>query len=152
MTTKGSAAERRRIYIHCRPIFSGANAQVRKLQRLRGLVDASWASLEPSLRDIGQKRVLRILQSLLDGGIFESEARAKLEFPDLFLPSSHVDLQREASENSAAKSREEVLDSISSRHDEGLDMDEAPDSEPDEHTELANLVNGGRQVGSPART
>jgi hypothetical protein len=159
MTKKGSAQDRRRVYIHCRPIFSGVDAQVRKQARVKELVSASWASLEPLLRGIGQKQVLRILQSLLDCHIFESEASAKLEFPDLFLPSSVLDVQRKAAEDSAARSREEILDNISSRHDEGLDMDDTPDSEPDEHDEpdehhgaVVNRVNGESQVTNPART
>jgi hypothetical protein len=161
---KGSANERRRVYIHCRPIFSGVDAQVRKHKRIKELVDASWASLEPLLQDIGQQRVLRILQSLLDGRIFESEASAKLQFPELFLPPSLLDVQRETAEDSAAELREEILDSISSHHDEGLYMDDAPDSEPDEHnnpdeqnepdehSQVVNLVNGDSQVENPART
>lgn len=152
MTKKGSAAERCRVYIHCRPIFTGVDAQVRKQKRVKELVDASWASLEPLLQGIGQKRVLKILQCLLDGRIFESEACAKLEFPELFLPSSLTDVHREAAEDSAAKSREEILDSISSRHDEGLEMDDAPDSEPDEHSEVVDLGNGASQAEIPTRT
>ncbi|KAG7290132.1 hypothetical protein NEMBOFW57_000129 [Staphylotrichum longicolle] len=165
---KGSADQRRRVYIHFRALISGLDSQeVRKQKRVKELVDASWWSLGPLLQDIGQKQVSRILQSMRDSRLFESEAIAKREFPELFLPSPPLDVQREAAEDRAAKSREEILDSINFLHDEGLDMDDAPDSEPDEpdereepeepkepekQLEIVDLVNGENQVENPAGT
>ncbi len=130
-----STAQRRRIYIHCRPIFSGVNAQVRKKKRIKELVDGSNASLQPLLNDIGQKQVMKILQSLLDSGIFASETRAKLEFPDLFRPSFLPGVQSQTSEDNAARLVEEALGSIASRHSEGLEIGGEKNSEPDEHGE-----------------
>lgn len=151
MAQTATADTRRRVYVHCRPIFSGATAQVRKKKKIKDLVCGSWASLQPLLNDIDKSRVIDILQSLLEARIFESEARAKTEFPDVFSSSSIRDVQREASETSAAKSSEEILDSITARHDQGLDTDAVPDSEPDEHRESSDSVNGQDKLEIPPR-
>ncbi|KAH8743138.1 hypothetical protein F5883DRAFT_665574, partial [Diaporthe sp. PMI_573] len=105
---------RRRVYIQCRPIFSGKNAHERKGKKITALVEGS-KSLQPLLRDIRKDKLLQILQGLLNKGIFESELRAKVEFPDLFRPSPHRDALRHASELSAARSTAEVLSEISSQ-------------------------------------
>ncbi|KAL8407818.1 hypothetical protein RB594_006584 [Gaeumannomyces avenae] len=115
---KASGEERRRVYVQCRPIFSGENARERRGKKIIALVEGS-NSLHPLLREIGKDRVLQILQGLLDKGIFGSEHRAKVEFPDLFPPSPHRDAQRHASELSAARSTAEVLSEISSHSDKG---------------------------------
>src|SRR5438105_1726251 len=97
-------ANKRRVYVLCRPIFSGINAQVRKLKKVKELVNNSRNSLQPLLRDIGEAKLVRILRYLLEGRIFESELRAKVEFPDLFRPSPFRDVQRQATEIDAARS------------------------------------------------
>lgn len=143
-------AQRRRVYIHCRPIFSGVNAQVRKQKKIMELVNKNAASLQQLFNDIGQKKVIKILRYLLDKHIFEAEARAKVEFPDLFGPSSSLNVQRQASENDAAKTTEAALDSIAFCHSEGSVTDGMEDSEIEEdggeNGEAVNLVNGDKKV------
>jgi len=131
---------RRRAYVLCRPIFSGSDAQVRKTKKVKELVNKSKNSLEPLLRDIGKARLVEILRSLLENRIFESELRAKVEFPDLFRPSPLRHVQRQASEIDAARSVAEALDEIASQNGEGPGVmyteveeplqEEAPDEEP----------------------
>jgi len=111
---KASGEQRRLVYVQCRPIFSGQNAHQRKVKKITALVEGS-KSLQPLLRDIGKDKLLKVLQSLLDKGIFESELQAKVEFPDLFRPSPQREAQRHASELSAARFTAEVLSEISSQ-------------------------------------
>ncbi len=103
---------RREVYLLCRPIFSGSNAQVRKLKKVKELVGNSKVALAPLLRDIGEAKLIEILRDLLESRTFESELRAKVEFPELFRPSPFRDAQRQASEMSAARSTAEALDEI----------------------------------------
>ena len=133
MAESTRTATRRRVYVHCRPIFSGDNALVRKKKDIKSLVDGNRSSLQPLLNDISEHEVMDVLRYLLERCIFESEARAKVEFPDLFRPPSVRDTQRQAFEDDAARSTEEVWDSIASCHKgSGSKSDQhgAPQKEP----------------------
>jgi hypothetical protein len=125
---------RRQVYLLCRPIFSGNNAQVRKLKKVKELVEKSKTSLRPLLEDIGEAKLVEILRNLLENRIFESELRAKVEFPDLFRPSPFRDAQREASEIDAARSTAEALEEIAHGDGDGEspEADEIGSSEPEE--------------------
>lgn len=135
-----SARHRRRIYLTCRPIFSGVNAQVRKQRKIKELVNKSKKSLQPLLRDIGEAKVIEILKSLLEKRIFESELRAKVEFPDLFRPSPFRNSQRQASEVDAARSTAAALDDIISQDGEGFSREEMIPEEPEEAAEAVAVV------------
>lgn len=133
----GSANSRKRVYISCRAIFSGNNAQLRKPKKVKELVEQSRNSLKMLLEDLGHDAVIAILRSLLEGKIFESEIRAKIEFPELFRSSTIRDVQRQASEADAANSTAEALDEITSqdgeqlgREEEGVEPEESEDSVP----------------------
>jgi hypothetical protein len=94
---------------------------LRRQKKIKECVDRNRASLQQLLNDIGEQQVLDNLQSLLERRIFESEVRAKTEFPDLFRPSPFRDIQHQAFEDDAARSTEEALDSIVFCHMSGLD-------------------------------
>ena len=140
MAESTKTAKRRRVYVHCRPIFSGDNALVRKPKSIKTLVDSNRASLQPLLNDKTEQQVMDILRHLLERRIFESEICAKVEFPDLFRPPSLRDTQRQAFEEDAARSTEEVWDSIAScQKGSGSNSDQhgAPQKEaPKKHAEL----------------
>ena len=134
---------KRRIYVLCRPIFSGRNAQVRKAKKIRELVETSQAALQPLLQDITICQLVDTLRSLLKKKIFQSELRAKIEFPDLFVPSPLRDTQREESEADAARYAAEVLDGFES---------EINDEDLDETAEDTSLGHEGNQVMKKALT
>ncbi|KAF5492274.1 hypothetical protein CGCS363_v010671 [Colletotrichum siamense] len=71
-----------------------------------------------------RQRVYRTLKQLLEGRIFESDLRAKVEFPELFRTSPQRDAQREASEADAAKSVADCLGEIA-RSEEQQQVPEA---------------------------
>lgn len=109
-----SAADRQRAYLVCRPIFAGHNAQLRKTKKIRELIDKHRSSLGPLVTDLGPTSTVEVVKDLLERGIFQSEVKAKLEFPNLFLSSSARDAQRTASENDAARSAAEALEEVAS--------------------------------------
>lgn len=113
-----SNAEKRRVFVLCRPIFSGENARVRKLKKVKEMVNSSRKSLSPLLNELGEAKLVEALRSLLENRIFESELRAKAEFPDLFRPSPSRHAQRQASEVNAAQSTAEALDEIARQDSE----------------------------------
>jgi hypothetical protein len=136
-----SAADKRRVYLACRAIFTGNNAQLRKQKKIRELVDKRKSSLGPLIKDFGATKVVDILRILLEGRIFESELKAKIEFPELFHSSIERDVQRAASENEAARSAAEALEEIASLEERENEPDgdegEQPLREPSEAEEIA---------------
>ncbi|KAF7591633.1 hypothetical protein BBP40_001272 [Aspergillus hancockii] len=112
-----SAAERRQIFLACKAIFSGTNALLRKLKAVQKLVAAHQASLRTLIPNFNVNRVAIIVQGLLKKGVFQSDVKAKLEFPDLFEPSPARESQHDAFEHEAARSAVEVLEEIASVHE-----------------------------------
>jgi hypothetical protein len=123
-----SPADRRRVYLACRAIFAGSNAQLRKLKKIRELVETRQVPLKPLIGDFGIPKVVEILRDLLDGRVFESELKAKVEFPELFVSTPERDVQRAESENHAAQSAAEALEEITSL-DEAYDKLNQGDNE-----------------------
>ena len=117
-----SPQHKRRVYVLCRPNFSGDNALVRRPKKIKELLHKSKKSVRPLLQEIGEAKLLEIVKSLLEGRVFETELRAKVEFPELFRPAADRDAQRQASEAEAVRSAEEILDEIASRADEGMNV------------------------------
>jgi len=132
---------RRRVYLLCRPIFSGNNALVRRHRKVKELVNGN-GSLKPLLKDIGEARLVEILRDLLENRIFESELKAKVAFPELFRPSPIRDAQRQAFEIDAARSNAEVLEEITHMDSESPEVEDIEDDEPEETAEPDNTVIG----------
>lgn len=133
------AADNRRVYLACRAIFAGNNALLRKQKKiLEVLRQHANVSLKPLIKDFGEEKVLEILKSLLEAQIFQSELKAKIEFPELFVTSLVRDVQRAASEIDATRSADEALDEILSMDDrDDLDRDQVED---DEFPAVADVV------------
>ena len=93
-------------------------------------------SLRPLIKDFGDNKVIDIARILLEGRIFESELRAKIEFPELFLSSPARDVQRAASENDAQRSTAEALEEIASLEGGDDEPDEEEGREPSEAAEV----------------
>lgn len=71
------------------------------------------AIFKPLNKSFGDIVVVDVIWSLLDSGVFESELKAKLAFPELYQPSPARNLQHDASEQEAARSEAEALDEAS---------------------------------------
>lgn len=127
-----SLVDRRRVYLACKAIFTGNNAQLRKQKKIRELVERRRTSLGPLIGDFGIQGVVDILRGLLDDRIFQSELNAKVEFPELFLSSPERDIQRAESENHAAQSAAEALEEIASLDQFDNELDQEDD---DQHSQ-----------------
>jgi DNA polymerase kappa len=119
-----SALDRRRIYLACRPIFAGNNALLRKPKKIRELLLMHLKSIQPLVQDFSIETVADIVKVLLERRIFQSDVKAKLEFPELFHSSPARDAQRATSENDAARSVAEALEEVASREDNSKSDDE----------------------------
>ena len=120
-----SDAERLRVYLYCRPIFTGDKAKLRRAKKITELVRMKEGALAPLLHDIGEGKLVAVARDLLEGRVFESELRAKVEFPDLFRPSPSRDAHRQVSEIEAAQSAAEALDEVASQDSGNPDPEEA---------------------------
>ncbi|KAI1772566.1 hypothetical protein F4818DRAFT_424788 [Hypoxylon cercidicola] len=117
-------ADRRRVYLACRAIFVGDKAQLRRPKKVREEIEKRPSALGSLNRDLGIEKVVEILRDLLERRVFESELKAKVEFPELFLSSPRQEAQREASEIDAAKSTAEALEEIVSAEHADAESDE----------------------------
>ena len=131
-----SIADKKRVYLSCRAIFTGNNAQLRRQKKVRQLIDKRRSYLAHLLRDLGVAKVVEVSRILLENGVFESEFRAKVEFPELFVSTPDRDAQHAESEQNAARSVAEALEDIASLGDseEGRTCDEgetAVETEPE---------------------
>jgi hypothetical protein len=105
-----ATAERRRVFLAYRALFAGERAMLRKSKKVREVVEKHKSSFQPLIREFGNDKIIGILKELLAGRIFQSELRAKVEFPELFRSSPARDVQRTTSENDAARSEAEALE------------------------------------------
>ncbi|KAK9772884.1 hypothetical protein SCAR479_10394 [Seiridium cardinale] len=108
----------------CRAIFSGPKAQMRKRKSIRKEIVDHKSALR-SLGDIGTDGLVAIVRALLERQVFESDLKARLEFPELFQSSPERDALREASELEAVQSvRESFEQGVSDGEDD--EEDELP--------------------------
>ena len=72
------------VYLHCSSIFSGANAQVRKVKKVSRLLEKHKASIKLLTAELTLPAIAAIAKELLEEKIFESLPSAKLRYPELF--------------------------------------------------------------------
>ncbi|MCJ1257356.1 hypothetical protein MMC24_005181 [Lignoscripta atroalba] len=114
--------DKRLVYLHCRSIFTGANAQLRNLKPVRKLLQDRKKSIKALTYEYPLEAICDVAKDLLKEGIFGDERRARLQFPELFEPSEARITAREASEAEAARSEAEAIEeSVAlSEEDEGV--------------------------------
>lgn len=125
-----SQADKRRVFLAYRAIFIGKNAHLRRHKKVVELVNSHKPSFDPLIRDFGVSKIVEILKILLDARIFESELRAKVEFPELFRSSPVREVQRTQSENDAIRSESQALEEIESLEGRGAEEDDKLDEQP----------------------
>lgn len=109
-----SLRDKQRVYLECREIFSGASAHLRRSKKILKLLNRKEQYLISLNRELTKGKVLDILKILLQKGVFESQEKAKIEFPEIFHSTSILDLQRRVSENDAVTSTAKVLEEVAS--------------------------------------
>lgn len=120
--------ERQRVYRTCRAIFSGDAALFRKPKKIKETLLQNRGSLKHLFQEFDEVKLADIVKQLLENRLFESDLRAKVEFPELFRTSPQQDAQREASEADAAKSVADCLGEIA-RFEEDEEIPEANELE-----------------------
>ncbi|OTB00697.1 hypothetical protein M426DRAFT_65441 [Hypoxylon sp. CI-4A] len=138
--------EKRRVYLACRPIFTGDKAQLRKAKKVREEIVKRPQALV-SVNDFTIEKVVEITRDLLERRVFESELKAKVEFPELFYSSPAQEVQRETSEIDAAKSTAEALEEIVSsaeqveaESDHEFEENVRPDEPPETEQEAPRYI------------
>ncbi|RYP90803.1 hypothetical protein DL770_003064 [Monosporascus sp. CRB-9-2] len=126
--------DKRRVYLACRGVFTGDKAHIRQLKKVRKVVEQHKASLRTLIQDLGEEKTIEAVRDLLERRIFESELRAKIEFPELFHSSPKQEIQREASEIDAARSAAEAINEIA--------IVEEAEADTDGEAGEATVVNG----------
>jgi hypothetical protein len=107
-----SAETRERVYLSSRAVFCGETAAIRRSKKIREVVEKNKQPLTKLIKDLGIEEVITTLYYLLEKRVFESELKAKLEFPGLFLSSAVRNAERQASEDEAANSTADRLNEI----------------------------------------
>ena len=107
------AERRRRIFLTARAVFIGPSAQIRERKDIRPLSSRHPDTFRQLNSAFGENVVVDIICSLLENGIFESELKARLNFPELYQVSAVRSLQHDVSEQDAVNSEAEAFDSIS---------------------------------------
>lgn len=105
-------AHKRQVYLVCRAVFTGDKAKIRQLKKVRRVFETHRVQLRPLTAALGETRAIEIVRDLLERHIFESDFRAKLEFPELFRSDPRQHVRREASEVDAARDAAKALDDV----------------------------------------
>ena len=107
--SKYPTADKRRVFLASRSVFSGQNVHIRRAKKIRETVLQYSSLFKPLVNDFGINKTTDIIKILLEQKIFESELKAKIEFPELYQISPARSLQHAALETDAARSEAEVL-------------------------------------------
>ncbi|KAH8587971.1 hypothetical protein B0O99DRAFT_731242 [Bisporella sp. PMI_857] len=114
-----SSADRRRVFLAYRTVFTGPQAHIRRTKKVREVIEQHRSSFKSLIQDFGLNKVVDIVKALLDQCVFESELKAKVIFPELFHTSPTRDVQRNESENDAARSAAEALEELALASERG---------------------------------
>ena len=96
--------DQRLVYLHCRSIFHGTNAQLRQIKSIRRILETRRASIHFLTKDFSLDIIASVAKDLLQEGIFESTSKARLRFPEVFETTPAQKSERAASEAEAARS------------------------------------------------
>ena len=76
--------EEKLVYFYCRSIFTGTNAEVRKLKKVTQILLKHKASIRGFIDEYGLENVSVVAKKLLTERVFETSRRARRRFPELF--------------------------------------------------------------------
>ena len=109
--------DKKLVYLHCSPIFSGANAKVRRPKKIYQLLEQHKVSITIPPKYFTLPAIATVVKELLDEEIFESPPRAKLIYPELFQPSEAQEAERAASEAEVVRIEAHAVHDIVVRSD-----------------------------------
>ncbi|ODM16652.1 hypothetical protein SI65_08159 [Aspergillus cristatus] len=121
-----SAAEKRQIFLACKAIFIGPNALLRKSKTIKKRITKHQAALNTSIPNFEINRVTNIVQALLKKQVFQSDTKAKMEFPDIFTPSPANNVKSNVFEADADRSAAHILEEITLAHAKDSERTQVP--------------------------
>ena len=124
------------VYSHCRPIFAGVNARVRKGKGIRKLLEKNRCSLKALMGTYDLETICNVSKELLSSGVFESTSKAQGQFPRLFPPFNVGEEDGESSDFEATRSESGAMaEAVSSGEDGASKADtlDAKNSSQGEH-------------------
>lgn len=96
--------DQRLVYLHCRNLFVGQNAELRRLKNIKSVIGKRN---EPGVNMLKQsysiEEIGTVAKELLELGLFQQSDLARLQFPELFQVSDDQISQRAASEIGVAE-------------------------------------------------
>ncbi|KAL8634052.1 hypothetical protein Q9189_000298 [Teloschistes chrysophthalmus] len=119
----------RLVYLHCSSIFSGAHAQFRKQKIISQCLKKHKASIKILTEEFTLPAIAAVAKELLEDRVFESSARAKLRYPELFQPSASQEAERAASEAEILRIEAEAAQDINPTSEDEEDLDIEKDAE-----------------------
>ena len=96
-----------------RTVFSGVNAGLRQRKDVARCIAGHQQTFQLLIQAFGRDIITDVITSLPENGIFESELKAKLAFPELYQVSNVRSLQHDVSEQDAARSEDKALADVS---------------------------------------
>ena len=126
-TMTKAQAPRRSVYLHCRSIFTGANARVRKTRNVRNLLEKNKHSFGALADKYNLEIICNVAKDLLNAGIFESASKAQTQFPELFKSSGSRGEESESSDFEATKSEMDAMEAMISSEEESINPPDALD-------------------------
>lgn len=121
-----SKAENRQTFLACKAIFTGPSASLRKTKTIQTPITAHQAALSTSIPNFEVNRVTDIVQALLKEQVFQSDIKAKMEFPDLFTPSLTKNVKDNVFGAEAARSAADTLEEIVFAHEKDSERMQVP--------------------------
>ena len=121
-----SIAEKRQIFLACKAIFTGPSASLRKTKTIQKRITSHQAALSTSIPNFEINRVTNIVQALLKEQVFQSDIKAKTEFPDLFTSSLTKNIKDNVFEAEAAHSAADILEEIAFTPEKDSERMQAP--------------------------
>jgi len=111
--TKNSPDERL-VYLALRGILQGENAGLRKLKKVKKIVEKyqNQADIKNLAREFKLESICQVAVDLLKDRVFESTLRAKARFPEVFEVSPTQTAKRAISESEAAKHEDAAISSV----------------------------------------
>ncbi|KAE8373329.1 hypothetical protein BDV26DRAFT_301180 [Aspergillus bertholletiae] len=110
--SSSTMAEQRQVFLACKAIFSGPNALLRKEKPIKKLITEHKSSLCKLIPGFDVNRVSLITKELLKDGVFQSEVKARLMFPNVPTPSMTKKREHGTCEGEATRTVIETVQEI----------------------------------------
>ena len=116
--------------MHCRNIFTGPNARVRKVKKVRKLLEKNQHSFATLTNEYNLETICNVAKELLDAGIFNSNSEAEMHFPGLFPSPNRGWEESESSDFDATRSEVEAMEDVILSEKESIKTSHGPSPKP----------------------